>query len=223
MVWVSSDPGMVRPMRSFRFSWCGCTAVAVALFACGPSGASSGDDEGDSVGDTDSVEDGGSNTDVGETSGSGPMDEAGCEIPECGIDLACGVVHECGTMVDCGPCQAVVVDDVEPVTSGQVVDVSDPASPKAAGVFAFSGEILPQPELGRVLMLSPYNLFDGTSVTLRVLDPATFTELQSTPLMNLDADTLDDFVSPDGVVLGVIAHGFDDASRLHIIPNPFTR
>ena len=105
-------------------------------------------------------------------------------------------------------------------TSGQVVDVSNPAAPWPAGTFPFSGAVLPQPELGRVLMLSPPDFDSATA--LRVLSPETFTEVGYAEILAEVGDAyFYDLATTDGTVLGVISLYFNASPRLQLITNPF--
>jgi hypothetical protein len=105
-------------------------------------------------------------------------------------------------------------------TSGEVVDVSAPASPKKAGTFAFQGDsVLPLAPASRLLMLSVE--FAGP-VTLRLLDTKELTQVDSLLYPGLDLEGATDLVSPDGKSLAFIGTGsFDDPPRLFVLANPF--
>ncbi|MBZ5712471.1 YncE family protein [Nannocystis pusilla] len=106
-------------------------------------------------------------------------------------------------------------------TSGDVVDVSNPAAPAKSGVFPFAGAVLPRLDQGRVLMLTPPD-FDNNVSVLRDLDPVTFTQKQEVPLAALTADYIDDFVAPDDATLAIIAgEGFGEPPVVQIFANPF--
>jgi len=105
-------------------------------------------------------------------------------------------------------------------TSGQVVDVSQPAAPAVEGTFNYYGAVLPQPEEGRVLMLSAS--WDDPVPTLRSLDPATFTQTAEAMLSGVEGEYFYDLTTADGLVLAVIgSSGFGEGPRLYLIANPF--
>lgn len=105
-------------------------------------------------------------------------------------------------------------------TSGEVVDVSNPASPVKAGEFAFGGHaVLPLTPSPRLLMLSVE--FVGP-VTLRLLDTVTFSQIDSRQYADLQLEDAADLVSPDGKSLAFIGtSGFDEPPRLFVVTNPF--
>lgn len=104
-------------------------------------------------------------------------------------------------------------------TNGAVIDVSNPAAPVKAGMFPFVGEILPRPDQGRILMLSPAN-FDQATALLRDLDPQTFTQKGQHPL-SLTGEYMTDFTASDDATLAVIAWDWDHEPAVYIFPNPF--
>lgn len=105
-------------------------------------------------------------------------------------------------------------------SSGDVVDVSNPAAPQKAGVFPFIGAVLPRLDQGRVLMLTPAN-FDNNTAILRDLDPVTFTQKGQVPLPALTAEVLFDLCAADNATLAVIASNWDTEPKLHVLANPF--
>lgn len=106
-------------------------------------------------------------------------------------------------------------------TSGQVVDVSSPQAPQAAGAFAWFGEILVRPDDGDALMLSPPDFGESASM-LRRLDPVTFTQLEYVELPASDFVSFDDMTSADGELIAVIGgQGFGVPSQLLIFADPF--
>jgi len=105
-------------------------------------------------------------------------------------------------------------------TSGQVVDVSQPASPSLEGTFNYYGAVLPQPEAGRVLMLSAG--WDLPSPVLRNLDPTTFTQTAEVTLDGIEAECFYDLTTADGSTLAVIGNdGFGSAPKIYLLENPF--
>ena len=105
-------------------------------------------------------------------------------------------------------------------TSGQIVNVSNPSSPKRAGAFAFSGSaVLPLAPEPRLLMLSVD--FSDPAV-LRLLDTETFAQVDAVTYPDLDIEDAFDLVSAGGESLAFIgSRGFDDPPRLFVLNNPF--
>jgi hypothetical protein len=107
-------------------------------------------------------------------------------------------------------------------TSGEVVDVSNPASPTKAGEFAFDGDaVLPLGAEPRLLMLSAG--FSGP-LTLRYLNTDTFSQISSETYPNLDLDSAIDLVSTNGKILAFIGSsgGFNSPPRLYLLTHPFS-
>ncbi|EYF06392.1 hypothetical protein [Chondromyces apiculatus] len=105
-------------------------------------------------------------------------------------------------------------------TSGEVVDVSDPASPSRAGSFAFAGEsVLPLDAPSRLLMLSSDY---SEPPTLRLLDTETFAQVDAIEF-DLEHPEVSRLVSTNGSTLAFIARDgfFDDPSQIVVMPNPF--
>ena len=92
-------------------------------------------------------------------------------------------------------------------TSGEVVDVSNPATPRRAGKFGFAGLVLPRPTANRVFMLGGGDSFDRTEARLRVLDPVTFTQLTSAPVTGLMQERVFDLVDLGGDTLAFLSGG----------------
>jgi YVTN family beta-propeller protein len=106
-------------------------------------------------------------------------------------------------------------------TSGEIVNVSNPAAPKKAGQFAFAGSaVVPLTTMPRLLMLSVD--FIGP-VTLRYLNTDTFTQVDSVTFPNLQLDSAVDLVSTDGATLAFVGQsGFDKPPQLYLVINPFS-
>jgi hypothetical protein len=106
-------------------------------------------------------------------------------------------------------------------TSGDIVDVSNPASPTKAGQFAFRGKaLLPVSSGSRLLMLSTD--FDDPLV-MRLLDAKTLTQVDSVGYSNLEfenLENLENLVSVDDESLAFIGTPVDKASRLFVLANP---
>ena len=102
-------------------------------------------------------------------------------------------------------------------TSGQVVDVSDPAAPVVAGTFPHTGRVLPLPE--SVLMFAT----TGLGPTLYELDPDTFEERDSTPFTLVALANVRDFIAVGDDAIGFIAtgSGSDAPSAIVVMGNPF--
>lgn len=104
-------------------------------------------------------------------------------------------------------------------TSGEVVNVSNPASPRKAGEFSFGGAILPLAPAPRLLMLS---VDFSDPAALRLLDTETFAQIDAVTYPDLDIEEAFDLVSPDGESLAFIgSDSFGDSPRLFVLANPF--
>ncbi|WP_148314635.1 YncE family protein [Sorangium cellulosum] len=103
-------------------------------------------------------------------------------------------------------------------TSGEIVNVSTPSSPRKAGEFAFDGAVLPLAPEPRLLMLS---VDFSEPAVLRLLDTETFAQIDAVTYPDLDIEGAFDLVSPDGESLAFIGSGgFDDPPRLFVLANP---
>jgi hypothetical protein len=106
-------------------------------------------------------------------------------------------------------------------SSGEVVDVSDPAAPRRAGVFAMSGAVLPRPG-DRALMVANDGTLGGP-LTLHLLDTTTFTALESHPLgdSTVSYEQVTSLVHLDPGILAFLAGDrFGDDSAVYVLDDP---
>jgi hypothetical protein len=102
-------------------------------------------------------------------------------------------------------------------TSGAVVDVSVPGSPRREGVFAFQGSVIPQQD-GTVVMLS--SPFSDQGATLRLLDVDTFTQLESVPVGLQDIEVVLSFVQFEPGTYAVVAGGYSWKGDVYVMSKP---
>jgi hypothetical protein len=109
-------------------------------------------------------------------------------------------------------------------TSGEIVDVSNPAAPVRAGKFGFAGALAPRPSANRVFMISASDGITRTDARLRVLDPNTFTQISSAIIGGLAQDRVFDLVDLGGDTLAFLSGGDRFATiptvKIHVLSNP---
>jgi hypothetical protein len=112
------------------------------------------------------------------------------------------------------------VDDRVYSSRGDVIDVSNPASPVKAGAIARRGAICPLIGLSQVVILSHLD----EPATLRSYDPSTLTLQASVVYEALDPADAWDLVSTDGSQLAFLArytYYQADPGDLYVVANPF--
>jgi hypothetical protein len=106
-------------------------------------------------------------------------------------------------------------------TSGEVVDVSNPAAPVRAGKFGFVGVMAPRPAANRVFMISAGDSFDRTEARLRVLDPGAFVQVTSAAITGLAQERVTDLVDLGGDTLAFLGGGdrfsTTGATKIHLL------
>jgi hypothetical protein len=103
--------------------------------------------------------------------------------------------------------------------SGEVVDVSDPTSPRREGMFAFHGSVIPQQD-GTVIMLADPAAYARVEATLRLLDLATFTQLKSAPAGMAGANGVTSFVQIGPGRYAALAEDASWQSKVYLLSAP---
>lgn len=108
------------------------------------------------------------------------------------------------------------------VTSGEVLDVSDPAAPVAVDTLAAPGTVLPLPTTPEVLTLGPITI-TAMPKTLYRHDGVSYAIVGSANVPELANQRATDFTTIDGTTLAVIGRpSYSDVpGTLYVFDNPF--
>jgi hypothetical protein len=107
-------------------------------------------------------------------------------------------------------------------SSGQVVNVSNPDAPVAAGTFHYFGPMIPRGN-NRLTMLSPGDSFSRTGPTLRALESANFTQVASAPVDVMSEGVTDlTLVKPD-TIIWIGTGDFQTPLRVHFLRHDLIR